>query len=281
MCDFPFKKRIKSVGDLELIINQVREYRGISKITELYRGQGRDCWKLEPKISRNIKDPKELRLMEENIIKNFLHLIREKGLLDSISEGRKIGEFELDWLLIQQAQHFGLPTRFMDWSGRWEISLYFAVSNKKYDSIDGQFWIYFVPERNWVSDNGDSNYQSESPFEYKQTIFLNSAYIFSENAQIQISQRRKGIQMGRFCIQPYSKIVIPLEEQEEHKPYLHKIIIPAKFKKTIREDLKLQGITKDAIYVSEPINPRHKVKHKKSADAIDKIVKQLSQKYGF
>ena len=72
-----------------------------------------------------------------------------------------------------------------------------------------------------------------------------------------------------------------MEEQEEHKPYLHKIIIPAKFKKTIREDLKLQGITKDAIYVSEPINPRHKVKHKKSADAIDKIVKQLSQKYGF
>lgn len=281
MSNFTFDEHINSVSELELIIKQVREFRGPYDFIELYRGQGQDCWKLEPKISRKIKNPEKIKLTEENIIKEFYKLLLEKGLMDSISVGQNTRNFELEWLLLEQAQHYELPTRFMDWSGKWETALCFAVADESDDYCDGQFWIYFVSQEKWVSDNGESNYLNENPFEYEQTIFLNSAYTYSKNAQIQIAQRRKGTQNGKFCIQPYSKVIIPLEEQDEHKPYLHKIIIPAKFKKPIREELKARGITKDALFVSETINPEDKEKYEKLIEEINKIVKCLSLKFGF
>ena len=96
---------------------------------ELYRGQGCDCWKLIPKIARNIKEPNKIRFLEENITKDFFQLLKERGLIDSISVGKKGNDFELEWLLLQQAQHYELPTRFIDWSGKWETALCFAVAD--------------------------------------------------------------------------------------------------------------------------------------------------------
>jgi hypothetical protein len=280
MSDFPFNKHINSVCDLELILTQIREYRGLSKYNEVFRGQGRDCWKLIPKIARDIKDPQKIKYIELNITKEFLQLLNKKGYYNAISTGQNNRNFETEWLLIQQAQHFELPTRFMDWTGNWDTALCFAVASESDDTCDGQVWIYFVPQEKWINDNGESNYLNENPFEYEQTIFLNSAYTYSENAQIQIAQRRKSTQNGKFCIQPYSKVIMPMEEQDEHKPYLTKIIIPAKFKKPIREELKAKGITKDALFVSETINPEDKEKYEKLIEEINKIVKCLSLKFG-
>lgn len=180
---------------------------------------------------------------------------------------------------MQQAQHYELPTRFLDWSGRWEAALCFAVADESDDNCSGQFWIYLVPDEYWISDV-NSNYFDEDPFEYDKTIFLNSAMPYSKNEQIQIAQRRKGTQMGRFCIQPYSKVITPLEEQKEHIPFLHKIIIPAKSKKRIREELSSEGITKDALLVNEPIHQADKVRYKEISDKVDIIVEKLSVKYG-
>lgn len=279
MSNFPFGKHINSVSELELIIKQVREFRSFNNFNELYRGQGQDCWKLEPKISRNIKEPQKIKTLEENITKDFFQLLKEKGIIYSISVGQKGKDFELEWLLLQQSQHYELPTRFMDWSGKWETALCFAVADECDDCCDGQFWIYFVPDKIWISDSGQSNYLEESPFEYEQTIFLNSTYTFSENAQIQIAMRRKGTQNGKFCVQPYSKVIIPLEEQDEHKPYLHKIIIPAKYKKSIREELKSRGITKEALYVSEPLNQTDKKEYEKLIKKINKIVESIRKRH--
>lgn len=279
MNNFPFENQINSVRDLEIIIEQIREFRGLSNINELYRGQGCDCWKLIPKIARNIKEPQKIKFLEENITKDFFQLLKEKGIIDSISEGQKGKNFELEWLLLQQAQHYELPTRFMDWSGKWETALCFAVADEFDDCCDGQFWIYFVPEKIWISDSGQSNYLEESPFEYEQTIFLNSAYTFSKNALIQIAMRRKGTQNGKFCVQPYSRVIIPLEEQDEHRRCLHKIIIPAKYKKSIREELKSRGITKEALYVSKPLNQTDKKEYEKLIEEINKIVEIIRKRY--
>lgn len=182
---------------------------------------------------------------------------------------------------MQQAQHYQLPTRFMDWTRSWEVALCFAVADEINDCYDGQFWIYFVPPEYWVSNYNESNYLYENPFEFEQSIFLNSPNIYSVNAQKEIAQRRKGTQNGIFCIQPYQKVIMPLEEQDEHKPYLHKIIIPSKIKKSIRDELKTKGITKDALYVSEPINQYFKENHENLISEINKIVNEISIKNGF
>ncbi len=64
--------------------------------------------------------------------------------------------------------------------------------------------------------------------------------------------------------------MIPLENQQSYQPYLYKIIIPAKLKKTIREQL---NITWEAIYLNET------PEEKEITDKIEKIVKTLKQKY--
>jgi hypothetical protein len=278
MCRFPFDTMVRSCAELEKIIDQVRVYRGISNFTEIYRGQGRDCWKLIPKIARQIKEPSKIEIAERNIICDFQNALKTEGLLHTISVGSNKGEFEAEWLIIQQAQHYELPTRFLDWSGRWEVSLCFAVSNETDDKCDGQFWIFFVPPNKWICDENNGNLNI-NPFDFKETIVLNSAEFCSGDELIKIAQRRKGTQRGRFCIQPYTKVITPLEDQEEFKPYLHKIIIPAKFKRDIREELTMLGITKDACMVSEPICRADREKYHETIQKIDKIVSDLNNSY--
>lgn len=285
MDHYPFRKFISSIADLEEIIKRVRDYKGQlefnvgNEVTELYRGQGRDCWKLIPKIARDFTDPEKIKEIEKAIINDFCDELNKESLYKHVQEGFFRGKFHSDWLLIQQAQHYELPTRFMDWAGRWEAALCFAVADERDDKYDGQFWIYLVKEENWISDNGVSQYLSQDPFEYDRTIFLNSASLGSCDSLIKIAQHRKSKQMGRFCVQPYSTVAIPLEEQKQHQPNLHKVIIPAGFKKIIRDELAEIGVTKETLYVSAYLNNKELEQHNKTVSIIDCIVEKLMKKY--
>lgn len=276
-----FNTQISSYQELKSLIKHIQEYRGISDFQECFRGQGRDCWNLLPKIARQKYSPEKLKTLEREIISEFYVKIETQGLIDMISLGPSRFTHESKWLLIQQAQHYRLPTRFMDWTKSWEVALYFAVSDEKDDFFDGQFWIYIIPPEFMVSANGEHGYFEKDPYEFEKTIFLNPAIYYSENAQKQIAVRRKGTQKGMFCVQPYSKVIIPLEVQSEHYKNLHKIIIPSKFKKTIREELKILGITIDAIYVLDPLNLADTDVHKKAIMELDFIVDDLCRKYNF
>jgi len=276
MSIFSTTDSITTIDDLEKIIKNVRSYRGLSSPTELFRGQARDGWQLQPSIARSFSNPDDVKKTEKAILKDFLTELQSQNISNSIQDGYLNGSYHSEWLLIQQAQHYELPTRFMDWTGDWRVALFFAVSNrcdkeqKEDDCFDGQFWIFLVPEEIWISDGEQNDYINQDPFEYKETRVLNSSTLHSQNYLIQIAKRRKSRQKGRFCIQPYEDVMIPLEKQERYKPYLHKIIIPAKLKKTIREQL---GMTWDSLYVNET------PEEKEATEKVEKIVKLLKQKY--
>ncbi len=283
MSNFPFDNCAKSKADFEIIIRQVTdymvnmEYRGFN-LTGLFRGQGRDCWKLIPKIARQYKKIELIEKTEYEIVNDFYNCMIDEDLMDAINNGLKRVKYEKDWLLIQQAQHYELPTRFLDWSGAWKTALCFAVADEWDDNCPGHFWICLVPDKFWIGA-GNSAYLEEDPFKYEKTIFLNSSMPHSGNPLIQIAQRRKGTQNGRFCVQPYSKVIFPLEEQDEYRPFLHKIVIPADSKKQIREELASEGITKEALFVSEPFDPSVAVRYKEIAEKVKVIIEKLSVKY--
>lgn len=273
MNHYPFRKFITSKSDLFEIIERVRDFRGQigantgRLICEMYRGHGRSFWKLESNIVRSIKDPKEIKKVEKNIITEFHEEINRAGLSKVIQKGFLNGNFHSDWLLLQQAQHFGVPTRFMDWTIDWEVALFFAVSNPADDDYDGHFWIYIVPPEIFVADNNESTYLSIDPFEFDKTIFLNPSDFLSDEYLSKIAQRRKSRQNGRFCIQQYEVTAIPLEEQEQHSENLHKVIIPNCLKKKIRENLADNNITNETLYVEEEAN-------------VKAIIIKLRKKYG-
>lgn len=53
---------------------------------------------------------------------------------------------EIDWLFLMQ--HYGLPTRLLDWTESPLIALFFAVWKSEHDSVPGTLWVLNTTELN-------------------------------------------------------------------------------------------------------------------------------------
>lgn len=267
------KTSITSLEDLSAIINSVRKYRMMApafgkRVIEMYRGQGRDCWTLKPNLARKLNDPEQAKEIEKAVVNEFYEFLLNKGITKAIQGKFLPSEHHAQWLLIQQSQHYRIPTRFMDWTMSPEVALFFAVSNLDNDDYDGQFWIYIVPDNERAIDNVESPecHLYTDPFEYNKTIFLNSSGFLSGDYLEQIGERRKTRQHGRFCIQPYSNIFTPLEDQPAHNINLHKVLIPRQVKEKLRNQLAAMKFTNEDLYLIEN-------------EEINSIVAELRSKY--
>ena len=181
------RNTIKTKNDLLEVIELVRKYRLHIMLTkgqlicEMYRGQGRNNWKLEPNIVRNIRNVAEIKNVEKQIINEFHETLVKNNISKHLQTGFLNGKFHSEWLLIEQAQHYGIPTRFMDWTINWEVALFFAVSNPNDDIFDADFWIYIVQPEQREVDNHESIYYNFNPLEYEETKFLNAAGYLSDD----------------------------------------------------------------------------------------------------
>ena len=270
----PVRKSASSRKQLFEVIEQVRELRGIANfngylIHEMYRGQARAEWKLASNLVRKLDSPERAKEVERLVVLEFGERLKAEGLDLHLRQEFLKGKFHNEWLMLQQAQHFGLPTRFMDWTIHWEVALYFAVSDPAHDDADAQFWIYIVPDELFISDGNEAKnqYLNDDPFESERMFFLNSSDFLDDDSEKKIAQRRKFRQHGRFFIQPYTSLFSPLEEQPQHQPYLFLITIPAAAKPGIRQELENEGLSLDGLYVEQ--NAR-----------INQIIKELRDKYG-
>lgn len=91
-----------------------------------FRGCGNSSYKLSPSIHRHpeISDPKEIIILEQKIINRFKQ--RSIPFLNR--------DLNLDnkWEVLFYMQHFGTPTRLLDWSESPYIALYFAATCANY-----------------------------------------------------------------------------------------------------------------------------------------------------
>lgn len=88
-----------------------------------FRGVGSTKFKLSPSIMRHceISDHKSMEKMEDRLLIRF----KERSLpylKDRIED---------DWQLLFLMQHYGIPTRFLDWTENPAIALFFALSSAK------------------------------------------------------------------------------------------------------------------------------------------------------
>lgn len=95
-----------------------------------WRGHSDANWRLTPHVFRPRPDGSSFA--EVGLISHFK--MRARGRLGTSKEPTS----EIEWLFL--AQHYGLPTRLLDWTESPLIALYFALNAEGYEDCDACLW---------------------------------------------------------------------------------------------------------------------------------------------
>ncbi|WP_345950670.1 MULTISPECIES: FRG domain-containing protein [unclassified Mucilaginibacter] len=193
----------------------------------LFRGQTAD-YPLIPKICR-LKAKGELLQVEQLLLHEF------KRTNPLLIEGHSPMD---DWDYLTLGQHFGLPTRLLDWSNNALTALWFATGESYGDEENSTYsvvWILMAHQKDF-----DLNIEKVSPFDVKQTKIFRPRII----------KQRINNQSGVFSV-PSSEELLHKRYMNESDSYADKLIkvkIPADKLVDIRTDLNTVGVNAFTIF---------------------------------
>lgn len=205
-----------------------------------YRGQANQDWALMPGYLR-LADPPS----ESTLIKKFK---QSAAMLINTTPNQSF-----DWLFLMQ--HYGVPTRLLDWSESPLVALYFAVENhQKHNGIDAALWSLRPSELN--KNAGINNADEEFFIPSFEDIELKnySVEILSQNTRTQqrplatIATRNNAriqAQHGVFTIHHHEKT--PIEDVGDSS-HVIKYVIPNVSKAPLLKQLSLLGFTKFQLF---------------------------------
>lgn len=223
----------------DLIVSLEQEFKGYDGAI-WYRGQSVAGWELVPGYYRITNAPPE-----STLIKRFRQSAAMLTSAPSI-------DVCFDWLFLMQ--HYGVPTRLLDWSESPLVALYFAVDDPdKHGSEDAALWglrpselnknaniidkeeEFFIPA---FEDDELGNYTVKS-LKVGRTSLLPVAAIATRNNE------RIQAQHGVFTIHHHPKTPI---ENVGDSTHVTKYIIPADKKRHVLGQLQLLGITRFQLF---------------------------------
>ncbi|MCT4178902.1 FRG domain-containing protein [Elizabethkingia anophelis] len=229
-------KNITSLTDL--IDNLKQNVAGIN-LPIWFRGQTNSAWDLEPKLMRTTHQPSET-----------FYFNRFKQDASIILNHQPKSEF--DWLFLMQ--HYGIPTRLLDWSESPLVALYFAISESP--DADGALYVLLPTELNKIS-----NYRPDHEFEIPSfedehlQNYLPTTIARENKSKLQpmaaIAPRnssRMQAQQGVFTISHRENIYINKAGLEETSTHTWRYIIPKEIKEDLKKELKLLGFSKFQLF---------------------------------
>jgi hypothetical protein len=219
-------KTIETIDDYIKLVKDESHY-------NLFRGHADDVhWKLEPKIVRTFKTRSLLPTYDKRTTWRDLELdIFYRFKRFAIPYLNTTPTNFLDWFVI--GQHYGLPTRLLDWTENPLVALFFAL-NENYNT-ESSVWVI-------------------SPMEYTTIEIEENDFISNENIHMFFPKsidKRIISQGGCFSIHPLPEtngILKPIEEEILEREItinnLWKIVIPNDnaIKKTMMFQLNGLGI---------------------------------------
>lgn len=201
------------VRNLEMFMSMQETFPEI----DFFRGQSSIEYKLIPSIGRMFKDGEDtnLKQFERNVFEDF------KRKYSMFTDAKPKNDKEFLFL----AQHYGLPTRLLDWTYNPLIALYFACCSK-FDKNGVVYQSY--PFSMMIFDENTDDILS---FPHTTVLIPNMTDIRYKN------------QNGLFVLYPE-----PWKENVEH--VTTKYTIPAECKRNILTKLEKIGITRSFIMPS-------------------------------
>jgi len=137
--------QITSIGEyLKEIIN-ISQVENEHIYFQWYRGHSSKAWDLIPKVQRDFVGSEEDLFRKERYYTNDF----QSRASVFVSPALPINDYA-NWLTLMQ--HYGLPTRLLDWSRSCLVALYFAVFDKTQSNNDGCVWILIPGKLNKIQN---------------------------------------------------------------------------------------------------------------------------------
>lgn len=232
---------ISSVSDL---IDKLKPQRTISK--ELwYRGQPNSTWRLTPSAFRSV----HLRNKERELIARFRQ--------DAAPAAANIRLDKWGWVVY--AQHFGLPTRLLDWSQSPLIGLYFACEAPKpgtppdedHSRIDGSLYVLDPKELNdWSGQGGGGDPKLLEEANSDLDPYHPDAQNRDNKPKAVIAPRnfdRVRFQTGTFTVSPLNEQYLAIDDHPGVRG-ISSYLIPSSAKRSILDELETLGVYEATVY---------------------------------
>lgn len=252
---FKVQSRPENVSEFLTCVREVREHFKFQKDDPFgpwFRGHQRAYWLLCPKLYREYGDfakIKEERLEDE---------IREEFVVraPALSESALIGKDE--WESYFLMQHFGAPTRLLDWTEGALIALYFAVRDNPgfYDSAVWSLDPYMLNDRAIGKDEvipptaiGLHKDDKKLVDPWLPARFKELAGLPEVPVAVYPTHVARRISTQRSCFTVHGKQSNGLDKLTKMaKSCLVKIVIPSFSATAIRRELEASGIDEATIY---------------------------------
>lgn len=231
-----YEKDICSWNDLNSFVAHVT---GVCGDEPWFRGQPDFDYKLIPSVQRKEYTHK---YSEQYMATNFM-IETQRRDPDTPEVYNRAA-----WLALMQ--HYGLPTRLLDWSASPLVSLFFALDEKEPTDRDAALWALDAQRLN--NRMGEGAYLF--PMGYRTVEkYLRGAF----DGRVEKSEKiiaccgmgtdlRMYVQQSNFTVHDTTHLA--LDEMIEAQDILWKARIPGEVKRTLMDELKLLGFHESTIY---------------------------------
>lgn len=197
-----------------------------------YRGQSKSEHELIPSLLRHRSGVVKERALFEDYERSASHLL---------------GAGKTDWEMLNDMQHYGLPTRLLDWTTVLGIAIAFALYDANDDSIDSAIFVLNPLALNALSGLREiKRVPGDSKFDYKKVYWdgdpFSPAYPIAIDGKLHSERLRA--QNGAFTVAGLDKNSL----DEQAPQVVRKVLLPSSAKSEARDFLEYANLNAFSVY---------------------------------
>ena len=236
-------ERLETIDEVFEFAGQFAPTMG-TEFASVFRGHADERYGLEPTLSRVIgrhaKNEQEAVEIESQLVREYRN--RSKPLRPQESGGTFSADC-LDIYHVQSMQHYGAPTRLLDWTKSFYVALYFAVSN--HPNVAGSVHVANVSNMMTRGTIGKPLQKPEDFLRYSNDPPF--PILYPPNFDFE----RGIVQQGLFVMP--SRLLCDHDKMYEDalsstSSPLKKIVIPSNLKQTLLAQLVLMNVTPATLF---------------------------------